>query len=388
MPDYRSLARQIARQRGIDPNYFFNQIQAESNFDPTARSSAGAFGIAQIVPRWNPGVDPWDPVAALKYAANLDATLLKKYGGDWRQVLSVYNSGKPDKWSDPGFSSGQTYNYVRKILGADYVPGTAGVPSTTTSSTTPSTPSSAPPSGLPTGTPPSLLPPKIPGLDQPGFATVNPLSLVGKSGSALTNAFLKQSLRSSDAAMRIVSQSFKPLELPDTTPTTSTTPGSTPTTTSEAPPSGEPPATTHPPSKWKGSVLGTTWTWGSSPAGHTAAANAAGRYQNWESKNAWDLYVPYGTPIYAVEDGTIGSQFGPLDSSDPKLAGLRLHLATKGNEFYYAHMSEFAPGIKPGVHVQKGQLLGYSGAANGVNHLHLGSEYGNPASFIGQNPTE
>lgn len=104
-------------------------------------------------------------------------------------------------------------------------------------------------------------------------------------------------------------------------------------------------------------------------------------FGNWESDNAVDLAVPKGTPVYATEGGTIGSQIGPLAgaSSDPKLLGLRLHLDTKGNEWYYAHLSRIL--VKPGQRVQEGQLLGYSGEANGVQHLHIASKKGSPVGL-------
>jgi murein DD-endopeptidase MepM/ murein hydrolase activator NlpD len=99
---------------------------------------------------------------------------------------------------------------------------------------------------------------------------------------------------------------------------------------------------------------------------------------NWESDNAVDISLPTGTPLRAAANGTIGSSFGSLNSSNPRMQGLRLHLVTGGNEFYYAHLSSFAPGIKPGAKVKKGQIIGYSGSANGSAHLHLGVKNGDP----------
>jgi len=101
---------------------------------------------------------------------------------------------------------------------------------------------------------------------------------------------------------------------------------------------------------------------------------------NWESDNAVDIAMPVGTPLRAMQDGVIGDQFGSLGSSG-RFQGLRLHLKMAGNEAYYAHLSKYAPGIKPGVHVKKGQIIGYSGEASGVAHLHLGMESGNPLSL-------
>jgi murein DD-endopeptidase MepM/ murein hydrolase activator NlpD len=99
---------------------------------------------------------------------------------------------------------------------------------------------------------------------------------------------------------------------------------------------------------------------------------------NWESDNAVDISLPEGTPLRAAANGVIGSSFGALNSKNPRMAGLRLHLNTKGNEFYYAHLSSFAKGIRPGARVKKGQIIGYSGSANGSAHLHLGVKSGDP----------
>jgi len=93
VPDYVAAARQAARAAGIDPDLFVRQINQESGFDPEAGSQAGAQGIAQIVPRWHPGVDPWDPIASLRYAANWMRRLLAQYDGDWATALVHYNGG-------------------------------------------------------------------------------------------------------------------------------------------------------------------------------------------------------------------------------------------------------------------------------------------------------
>ena len=94
---------------------------------------------------------------------------------------------------------------------------------------------------------------------------------------------------------------------------------------------------------------------------------------NWQSDNAWDFAFPFGTPLLAVADGVIGDRIGPI-SSDPnsRFGGLRCYLKTADNEFYYAHLSSFAPETKPGAQFEQGQVIGLSGAASGVNHLHLG----------------
>ena len=104
---------------------------------------------------------------------------------------------------------------------------------------------------------------------------------------------------------------------------------------------------------------------------------------NWQSDLARDYAVPAGTPVYALFDGTIGQGFGTFVSSDPRLAGSRLTVEGKSDAAYYAHLSKYASGIAPGVKVKKGQLLGYSGRANGLDHLHLAVRSGDPKTYLG-----
>lgn len=111
--NYRRIAAKYARRNGVPVGLFLAQINQESGFNPKAVSSAGAIGIAQIVPRWHPGVNPRDPVASLRYAAKLMRSHYKKYG-TWRDALSAYNSGRP--WSQ-GRGISETRNYVRIIMG-------------------------------------------------------------------------------------------------------------------------------------------------------------------------------------------------------------------------------------------------------------------------------
>ncbi len=103
---------------------------------------------------------------------------------------------------------------------------------------------------------------------------------------------------------------------------------------------------------------------------------------NLASDNAVDLAVPVGTPVLAVTDGTIGSLIGPLDSNDPHMAGLRVHLDGVADRFYYAHLSRID--VVPGEHVRQGQTIGLSGEAAGVAHLHFAQDLGDPARTVGE----
>lgn len=93
MTDLREYARNAAARAGIDPAYFERQIDQESGFNPQAyNSQSGASGIAQIVERWHPGVNVWDPESSLDYAANLMASHLKTFKS-MPKALAAYNWG-------------------------------------------------------------------------------------------------------------------------------------------------------------------------------------------------------------------------------------------------------------------------------------------------------
>jgi len=79
-----------------------------------------------------------------------------------------------------------------------------------------------------------------------------------------------------------------------------------------------------------------------------------------------DLAVPQGTPIYAASDGVVSGArpnggYGNwirIDHSD-------------GFATAYGHLSRFAPGIKPGVQVARGELVGFSGNTGRSTGPHL-----------------
>ena len=72
-----------------------------------------------------------------------------------------------------------------------------------------------------------------------------------------------------------------------------------------------------------------------------------------------DLAAPRGTPVYSVSDGII-------EAADSSLSGY-------GYSTRYGHLKGYAKGIRPGVFVKKGQLIGYCGST-GVStgpHVHF-----------------
>ncbi|HWO82189.1 MAG TPA: transglycosylase SLT domain-containing protein [Solirubrobacterales bacterium] len=88
------ILRSAARWR-VPPALMAGQLMAESGFDPTAGSPAGAQGIAQFMPSTAAAYglsNPYDPVAAIDAEAHLMSDLLRQFGSP-ELALAAYNAG-------------------------------------------------------------------------------------------------------------------------------------------------------------------------------------------------------------------------------------------------------------------------------------------------------
>ncbi|HLG64031.1 MAG TPA: transglycosylase SLT domain-containing protein [Ktedonosporobacter sp.] len=127
MSMYIAIARQDAINAGINPDYFVRQINQESGFNPNAVSPAGAVGIAQFLPSTAAGlgINPYDPIQALRGAAQYMANYARQYGGDYAKALAAYNAGSGTvanavrlggvNWMN--YLPLETRNYIRIIMG-------------------------------------------------------------------------------------------------------------------------------------------------------------------------------------------------------------------------------------------------------------------------------
>ena len=86
---------------------------------------------------------------------------------------------------------------------------------------------------------------------------------------------------------------------------------------------------------------------------------------------ALDILAPRGTPVVAVEDGTVAKLF------TSKAGGLTVYQFDPGQaySYYYAHLDRYADGLKEGAAIHRGQVLGYVGtsgnAPKDTPHLHF-----------------
>ncbi len=86
---------------------------------------------------------------------------------------------------------------------------------------------------------------------------------------------------------------------------------------------------------------------------------------------AIDIAAPAGTPVHAVDDGTVVKLFTSVRG------GFTIYQFDPSRRFsyYYAHLERYAAGVREGMAVRRGDLIGYVGstgnAARNAPHLHF-----------------
>lgn len=114
------IFEEAAKKYGIDVSLLKAIGKAESDFDPNAKSSAGAMGVMQLMPCnvTELGVrDPYDPRENIMAGARHFSDMLKRYDGDVELALAGYNAGSGNvaKYGGvPPFR--ETQNYIKKVL--------------------------------------------------------------------------------------------------------------------------------------------------------------------------------------------------------------------------------------------------------------------------------
>ena len=88
--------RRRALELAMDAEFALRQCEAESGFDPKARSSCGALGLFQLMPATAAElrVDPLDPVQNIDGGLRYMKTLLAAFRGDRAKALAAYNWGR------------------------------------------------------------------------------------------------------------------------------------------------------------------------------------------------------------------------------------------------------------------------------------------------------
>jgi soluble lytic murein transglycosylase-like protein len=117
--EFEPLIAASAEQHDVRPDLVRAVIQAESAFNPLARSGKGAMGLMQLMPATAAelGVtDPYDPAQNIRGGVAYLKSLLVQYAHNEELALAAYNAGPSavDKYDGvPPYR--ETRNYIERI---------------------------------------------------------------------------------------------------------------------------------------------------------------------------------------------------------------------------------------------------------------------------------
>src|SRR5262249_17136249 len=121
---YGDLIYKTARRHSLSPRVVAAVIAAESDFQPKAKSRAGAYGLMQLLPETArrfglmKNRDPFNPAKNMEAGVRYLRWLTERFGGDLARVVAAYNAGEGavDRFGGvPPFAETQTY--LRRIYG-------------------------------------------------------------------------------------------------------------------------------------------------------------------------------------------------------------------------------------------------------------------------------
>lgn len=107
-----------ANRYGVDPHLARAVVTAESDFEPSVLSHAGAMGLMQLMPETAKDLDvndPWDPEQNVDGGVRYLGRMIKRFGGDVGKALMAYNWG-PSNVENGGRPPTETRNYLTKVL--------------------------------------------------------------------------------------------------------------------------------------------------------------------------------------------------------------------------------------------------------------------------------
>lgn len=118
--EYNDLIAQHASQQALSPDFVRAVIQAESAFNPLARSPKGAMGLMQLMPATAAEyrvTNAYDPAQNIRAGVAYLKTLLTRFHNDVSLALAAYNAGPGavEKYGNTVPPYKETRSYVARI---------------------------------------------------------------------------------------------------------------------------------------------------------------------------------------------------------------------------------------------------------------------------------
>jgi soluble lytic murein transglycosylase-like protein len=118
--EYDDLIVEHASRHALQPDFVRAVIQAESGFNPRARSPKGAMGLMQLMPQTAAEygvVNAYDPAENIRAGVAYLKSLMTRYGNDVSLALAAYNAGPGavDKYGRAVPPYKETRAYVAEI---------------------------------------------------------------------------------------------------------------------------------------------------------------------------------------------------------------------------------------------------------------------------------
>ena len=126
---FAELIETVALKHGVDPELVHAVVQAESNYQPRAKSPVGARGLMQVMPATAKDLgiqNLYDPQNNLEAGVQYLKFLLARF--DLKRAIAAYNAGPGNVRKYGGVPPcEETQNYVKKVSGSYYQKLAAGV---------------------------------------------------------------------------------------------------------------------------------------------------------------------------------------------------------------------------------------------------------------------